>query len=64
MIILQWNTKSLIANGREFKGFIRDSRRTQEILGIQETWLKPMLDSVSGYDSVPRGRGEGNDICV
>lgn len=46
IIILQWNARSLIANGQEFEGFIGDYSRTPYILCIQETWLKPMLDFV------------------
>lgn len=52
MIILQWNVRSFRAISHGFKGFIRDCRRTLDILCIHGTWLKPMLDCViSGYAS-------------
>lgn len=61
MIILQWNARSLIANGQEFKGFINKCKTKPIIICIQETWLKPNLDFViKGYDNVRRDRKEGN----
>lgn len=35
MIILQGNTRSLIANGQEFKGFIKKCKKKPEIICIQ-----------------------------
>ncbi len=49
----------MLANGQEFKGFIKELKKKQEIICIQETWLKPVLDfSIKGYDSVHRDREE------
>lgn len=39
--ILQWNARSLIANGQEFKRLIRDCENKPDFLCIQETWMKP-----------------------
>lgn len=65
MIILQWNARSIIANGQEFKGFIKELKKKPEVICIQETWLKPSLDFViKGYDSIRRDRGEGSGGCV
>lgn len=59
MIILQWNGRLLIANGQEFKGFIKGLRYKPEMICIQETWLKPALDFViKGYD-IMRWSGGG-----
>ncbi len=53
----------MLANGQEFKGFIKELKKKPEITCIQETWLKPVLDfSIKGYDSVCRDREE--DIGV
>ena len=51
--ILQWNARSLIANGQEFKRYIYDLEHKPDIICIQETWLKPHLDFViKGYNSI------------
>lgn len=56
---MQWNARSLLANGQEFKGFIKELRKKPEIVCIQETWLKPVLDfNIKGYDCVRRDREE------
>lgn len=48
--ILQWNARSLVANGQEFKKFIKDLEDKPDLLCVQETWLKPCLDySIPGY---------------
>ena len=61
MFILQWNARSLVANGQELKGFIDGIRKKPEIICVQETWLKPALDFViRGYSSIRRDRAEGN----
>lgn len=44
--ILQWNARSLIANGQEFKSFLDVFKDKPELLCVQETWLKPCLDFV------------------
>ena len=36
MIILQWNARSLIANGQEFKGFIEELKDKPDVICIQE----------------------------
>ena len=60
MIILQWNARSLIPNGQEFKQFIYSQQEKPDILCIQESWLKPNLDFIiTGYVAVRRDRAEG-----
>ena len=50
--ILQWNARSLIANGQEFKKYVFETEPRPDILCIQETWLRPHLDFVlPGYTS-------------
>lgn len=57
--ILQWNARSLIPNGQEFKRFVDVFKDKPEILCVQETWLKPCLDFVvPGYESVRQDRHE------
>lgn len=47
---MQWNAKSLVANGQELKKFLDELEEKPEIICIEETWLKPRLDFViSGY---------------
>lgn len=61
LLILQWNARSLIANGQEFKKVIEDKEYKPHIICIQETWLKPHLDFViQGYTSIRRDRQTGN----
>lgn len=38
--ILQWNARSLLANGQEFKRYIDQSDSKPDIICIQESWLK------------------------
>ena len=64
--ILQWNARSLVRNGQEFKKFIDRLDNEPEVICVQETWLRPCLDFViPGYESVRldraeiRGRGVG-----
>lgn len=48
--IMQWNARSLIANGQEFKRLIDGLGEKTEIICIEETWLKPRLDFIiPGY---------------
>lgn len=55
--ILQWNARSLIANGQELKHFIEEQAVKPNIICIQETWLKPSLDFIiHGYVSVRKDR--------
>lgn len=60
ILILQWNTRSLIANGQDFKQFIGSRGEKTDIVCIQESWLKPNLEFVlHGYVTVRRDRIEG-----
>lgn len=48
--LLQWNARSLIGNGQEFKRFVTASEISYHVICVQETWLKPALDFVlPGY---------------
>lgn len=64
--ILQWNARSLLANGQEFKKIINDIDVVPDIICIQESWLKPHLDFVlRGYCSVRCDRiGSQGGGCV
>ena len=42
--ILQWNARSLVANGQELKKLVRDSETKPDLICVQETWLQPHLD--------------------
>ena len=58
--ILQWNARSLIANGQELKKVVDIGEDKPDLICIQETWLKPCLDFViPGYDSVREDLKEG-----
>lgn len=47
---MQWNARSLIANGQEFKRLIDGFGKKTEMICIEETWLKPRLDFIiPGY---------------
>ncbi len=59
--ILQWNARSLIANGQEFKKCITSQENSPDIICVQETWLKPQLNFIFyGYISIRRDRSKGN----
>lgn len=61
LLIFQWNARSLIANGQEFKKFISDLDKRPDIICIQETWLKPQLNFVlQGYQLIRKDRKKGN----
>lgn len=61
--ILQWNARSLIANGQEFKKLIRDLENKPDFLCIQETWLKPCLDFViPGYTCLRKDRSDRSGV--
>lgn len=66
MLILQWNARSLIANGQELKGFICTLNSKPDIVCVQETWLKPSLDFViQGYTSIHKDRvGKNGGGCA
>ncbi|KAI2655937.1 RNA-directed DNA polymerase from mobile element jockey [Labeo rohita] len=60
VLILQWNARSLVANGQEFKYFISSLPTTPDIICIQETWLSQKLDfSIYNYVSVRSDRKDG-----
>lgn len=55
--IFQWNSRSLISNGQDFKHFISNSVDKPHVICIQETWLKPEINFVlHGYIGVRRDR--------
>lgn len=55
--VLQWNARSLISSGQEFKKVIDDKEFKPHVICIQETWLKSHLDFViQGYISIRRDR--------
>ena len=57
--ILQWNARSLIANGQELKRFLNEVKDALELICIQETWLKPCLDFViPGYECLRLDRSD------
>ncbi len=61
LLIFQWNARSLIANGQEFKKLISDLENKPDIICVQETWLKPQLNFVlQGYVVIPKDRKQGN----
>lgn len=57
--IIQWNARSLISNGQEFKKYVEDLEVKPNELCIQESWLK-------GYISVRRDRvpGKGGGVVT
>lgn len=60
LALLQWNARSLYANGQEFKGYINQMKDKPDVICIQESWLNPRLEFVlKGYISVRRDRVEG-----
>ncbi len=60
VILLQWNARSLLANGQEFKHFIKTLVVKPDIICIQETWLKPNLDFIMyGYSVIRKDRDLG-----
>lgn len=60
LILLQWNARSLISNGQEFKKYIDKLEEKPDVICIQETWLKPQLDFIiKGYNAVRRDRESG-----
>lgn len=46
LAILQWNERSLVGSGQEFKKFISDLLDKPHVICVQETWLKPQWDFV------------------
>ena len=67
LIILQWNARSLIANGQEFKTYIFESQNKPHIICVQEAWLKPQLDFIiQGYTTIRNDRevGKGRGVAT
>ncbi len=66
VIILQWNARSLKANGQECKHFINELEEKPDVICIQETWLKPNLDFVlHGYSGLRKDRIDGGGgVCA
>ncbi len=67
LILLQWNARSLIVNGQEFKKFVSDFSDKPHVICVQETWLKPQLDFViSGYTAIRNDReiGKGGGVAT
>lgn len=64
--ILQWNARSLIANGQELKRYIHELTDKPEVICIQETWLKPHLQFIiKGYSAIRYDRSnERGGGCV
>lgn len=61
LVILQWNARSLIANGQEFKHFLANCDVYPDIICVQETWLKPQFNfRISGYETIRKDRIKGN----
>lgn len=59
-VILQWNARSLIRNGQEFKKYVDDLSVKPSVICIQESWLISKLDfCIKGYSSVRRDRDNG-----
>ena len=56
-VLLQWNARSLISNGQEFKKYISDLVDQPHVVCVQETWLHPHLDFViPGYTAIRKDR--------
>ncbi|KAL2092977.1 hypothetical protein ACEWY4_010289 [Coilia grayii] len=65
--ILQWNGRSLIANGQELKYFVEKQHDKPNIICVQETWLKPSLDfRIFGYTAIRKDReaGAGGGVAM
>lgn len=44
VLLIQWNARSLVANGQELKSFIDEVVQKPDVICIQEAWLRPKLD--------------------
>lgn len=61
MLMIQWNARSLLANGQDFKKFIDNRHEKPDVICVQETWLKPRLNFVLyDYVDVRRDREQGH----
>lgn len=60
VLFLQWNARSLLANGQEFKKIVDELPIKPDVICVQETWLKSNLEfRIVGYLSVRSDREEG-----
>jgi len=60
LILLQWNARSLVSNGQEFKKYIDKLEEKPDVICIHETWLKSQLDFfIKGYNAIRRDRESG-----
>lgn len=60
VFLLQWNARSLLANGQEFKKYIDELPSKPEVMCLQESWLRPNLDfRISGYMAIRCDRMDG-----
>ena len=65
--ILQWNARSLVANGQEFKKFVSSMQDKPNIICIQETWLRAQWDFIiQGYTAIRNDRmmGKGGGVAI
>lgn len=61
MILLHRNTRSLLANGQDFKHFIANRRDKPDVICVQETWLRPNLEfALLDYVVVRQDRIQGS----
>lgn len=59
LVIVQWNARSPISNGQDFKKYTSDLVVKPNLLCIQETWFKPQLDFIiQGYTEIRNERKE------
>lgn len=57
--ILQWNARSLLANGQELKRYIYDLEVVPDVICVQETWLRPQIDfRIPGFSVVRHDRDD------
>lgn len=67
LVVLQWNARSLIRNGQEFKKYISDLVEKPHLICIQETWLQSKLDFIiPGYSSIrnDREQRQGGGVAI
>ena len=65
--ILQWNARSLVANGQELKKFVSGMQDKPSIICIQETWLRAQWDLIiQGYMAIRNDRqmGKGGAVAI
>lgn len=59
LFILQWNAKSLIAHGEEFKHYIEHCTNKPHIMCVQETWLSDTCKfKIHGYEHIKKTRND------